>query len=80
MGKDVKIGKVAVSYKGDNISVGGGLGFAGETKEQFVLDEFTTVDQLIELMQELGLKTDVIIEVIKAIERAGALYGRLEIM
>ncbi len=80
MGKDVKIGKVAVSYKGDRISVGTGFGFGEEPKEQFVLEELTTVDQLVEVMQEIGMKTDAIIEVLKAIEKAGALYGRIIIM
>jgi flagellar P-ring protein precursor FlgI len=80
MGKEVKIGKVAVSYKGDKISIGAGYGFQEEQKEQFVLDDGTTVDDLVTIMQEIGIKTDVIIEILKAIDQAGALYGKLEIM
>jgi flagellar P-ring protein precursor FlgI len=80
MGKEVKIGKVAVSYKGDNISIGDTYGFQDGPKEQFVLNDGTTVDELVTIMQEIGIKTDIIIEILKAIDQAGALYGRLEIM
>jgi len=80
MGKEVKIGKVAVSYKGDKITVGSSFGFEEENKEQFILEESTTVDDLVTIMQDIGIKTDVIIEILKAIDQAGALYGKLEIM
>ncbi len=78
IGENVRIGKVAVSYKGDSISVGGF--YDDETKEQFTLPEFTTVDELVEVMQAVGLKSDVIIEILQVIEKAGALFGELIIM
>lgn len=78
IGENVRIGKVAVSYKGDSISVGGFYG--DEPQEQFTLPEFTTVDELVEVMQTVGLKSDVIIEILQAIEKAGALFGELIIM
>lgn len=78
IGENVRIGKVAVSYRGDSISVGG-FG-ADDVQEQFTFPEFTSVEDLVDVMQTVGLKTDVIIEVLQAIERAGALFGELIIM
>jgi len=78
IGENVRIGKVAVSYKGDSISVGGFYG--DKVQEQFTFPDFTSVEDLVKIMQEVGLKTDVIIEVLQAINRAGALYGELIIM
>jgi flagellar P-ring protein FlgI len=78
IGENVRVGKVAVSYKGDSISVGG---FSGDqAMEQFTFPEFTSVEDLVDVMQTVGLKTDVIIEVLQAIDRAGALFGELIIM
>ncbi len=79
-GKDVKIGKVAVSYKGDNISVGTSLLDNEKGKENFVLPKAVTVDEFIQVLQEVGLATDTIIEILKGVEKAGALYGKLVIM
>lgn len=78
IGENVRVGKVAVSYKGDSISVGGFYG--DEVQEQFTFPEFTSVEELVDVMQTVGLKTDVIIEVLLAIDRAGALFGQLIIM
>ena len=80
MGGNVKIGNVAVSYRGDQISVGSGFGNDDSEKEQFVLDEETSVGELVTVMQEIGLSTNIIIEIVKAIDKAGALYGKLVIM
>lgn len=82
MGKDVKIGKVAVSCRGAEISIGDEDSFFGdeETSEQFLLNDAPNVDNLVETLKTLGLDTDTIIEVLKAIDKAGALYGTLEIM
>jgi flagellar basal body P-ring protein FlgI len=44
------------------------------------LPDIPTVDELVTLLQATGLESDTIIEILKAIERAGALYGRLVIM
>jgi flagellar P-ring protein precursor FlgI len=78
IGENVRIGKVAVSYKGDSISVGGF--YDDRNQEQFTFPEYTTVDELVDVMQTVGLKTDVIIEVLQAIDKAGALFGELIIM
>jgi flagellar basal body P-ring protein FlgI len=55
--------------------------FAGDLeREQFAFEETSTVDELVSLLQTLGITTDNIIEILEAIDRAGALYGSLEIL
>jgi flagellar P-ring protein precursor FlgI len=78
MGEQVKIGKVAVSYKSTNVSVGSYY-YSPSTdhKEQFVLQETVTVEDFVKTVQAVGLDTGSIIEILKAIESAGALYGTL---
>lgn len=82
MGEQVRIGRVAVSYKRVQISVAGNFNFQDgeEAKENFILEETSTVDDLISALTEVGLKTETIIGILKAIDRAGALYGELIIM
>lgn len=79
MGKDVRIGKVAVSYKGDKISVGVGSPFGRqeEPKEHFLIEENTTVENFVTVLQEVGMKTEVIVDILKAIQKSGSLYGKL---
>lgn len=82
MGEHVRIGRVAVSYKRVQVSVAGSFNFQDgeEAKENFILEETSTVDDLISALTEVGLKTETIIGILKAIDRAGALYGELIIM
>ena len=82
MGEQVRIGRVAVSYKRVQVSVAGNFNFQDgeEAKENFILEETSTVDDLISALAEVGLKTETIIGILKAIDRAGALYGELIIM
>ena len=46
----------------------------------FVIGETTTVDDFVSALKAVGLKADVIIGVLQAIEKAGALFGSLVIM
>ncbi|MBN2735531.1 MAG: flagellar basal body P-ring protein FlgI [Spirochaetales bacterium] len=80
VGENVKIGKVAVSYKQIDMSVGSSLLGDEETPEQFVLDETVNVEDFVNLLKKVGVKTDVIIGILKAVERSGALYGSLIVM
>ena len=80
MGQDVRIGKVAVSYKGLKISVEDGTGYADKESESFLIDQRPTVEEFVDLLREIGVDTEGLIEVLKAIDHAGALYGRLEVM
>ncbi len=86
LGEKVRIGKVAVSYQAVQVSVGdeGGArlmspALSGEPERQdpFVLEEAATVNDLVTALQAVGLKTEAIIGILMAIERAGALYGQL---
>ena len=80
MGKDVRIGKVAVSYKGLKISVTDGAGFSDKESESFLIDQRPTVEEFVDLLREIGVDTEGLIEILQAINHAGALYGRLEVM
>lgn len=83
LGEKVRIGTVAVSYQAVQVSVGEAAGMPPpgdeERKEQFVLPETATVDDLVRALQAVGLKTEAIIGILTAIEEAGALYGQLVI-
>jgi flagellar P-ring protein precursor FlgI len=82
-GERVRIGKVAVSYKEVSVDVGAyrSLASGGEQgHQQFTLEETTTVEDLVAALRTIGLETETIINIIKAIDRAGALYGTLVVM
>ncbi len=78
MGEKVRIGKVAVSYRTARVTVG--TSSATTTPDIFVINETTTVDDFVSALKAVGLKADVIIGVLKAVQQAGALYGSLLIM
>ncbi len=85
VGQNVRIGKVAVSYKNARITIGStdiespyyGL---NQGKNPFVINNTATVNDLVEVLQDAGVSGDTIIEILKAIDRAGALYGKLIVM
>ncbi len=80
MGEQVKIGKVAGSFKSANVTVGSYYyGQTNDKKEQFVLQETVTVEDFVKAVRDAGLETAAIIEILKAVESAGALYGTLVI-
>jgi flagellar P-ring protein precursor FlgI len=82
-GEQVRIGKVAVSYQDISVDVGpygrpaGWLRDEEEREHNFVFDQTTTVEQLVDTLRTVGLETQMIIHIIKAIDRAGSLYGTL---
>jgi flagellar P-ring protein FlgI len=82
MGDKVRIGKVAVSYRTARVTVGASAASnaAGSTPQDvFVIGETTTVDDFVTALKAVGLKADVIIGVLQAVDKAGALYGSLVI-
>jgi flagellar P-ring protein FlgI len=79
MGEKVRIGKVAVSYRAAKVTVGAGSA-ANAAPDAFVIADTTTVDDFVSALKAVGLKADVIIGVLQAVEKAGALYGSLVIM
>jgi flagellar P-ring protein FlgI len=75
MGEKVRIGKVAVSYRSARVSVGASSG--ASAPDLFVIGDTTTVDDFVGALKAVGLKADVIIGVLQAVEKAGALFGSL---
>src|SRR5271157_3040989 len=80
MGEKVRIGKVAVSYRTTNVTVGAAPQGASGTPDVFVIGDTTTVDDFVSALKAVGLKADVIIGVLQAVEKAGALFGSLIVM
>ncbi len=76
IGEKVKIGKIAISYKGLNINIDDSY-YGDEKQEQFIINETQNVEDLIDVMKQIGLKTVDIIKIFKSIEESGALYGEL---
>lgn len=79
MGEKARIGKVAVSYRTAKVAVGASRSTV-ESPDLFVIGETTTVDDFVSALKAVGLKADVIIGVLQAVEKAGALYGSLVVM
>ncbi len=83
-GEQVRIGKVAVSYKDVSVKVGALAAWRAEENpdkpEQFTLQENTTVEQLVDALRTVGLDTETVIQLIKAIDKAGSLYGTLVLL
>jgi flagellar P-ring protein precursor FlgI len=86
VGENVRIGKVAVSYKAISVRIGSSQtpSWSGwgeeENPDLFVVEETASVDDLVSALRAVGLKTDVIIGIMQAIEKAGALFGRLIVL
>ena len=84
VGQNVRIGSVAVSYKDAQISIGElsnpYYGLKTGSENPFVISNTTTVQDLVSVLKEAGVGADTVIEVLKAIDRAGALYGKLIVM
>jgi flagellar P-ring protein precursor FlgI len=82
-GEQVRIGKVAVSYQDISVNVSpygrpaAGLLVGEEKEHNFIFDQTTTVEELVDTLKTIGLETEMIIHIIKAIDRAGSLYGTL---
>jgi flagellar P-ring protein precursor FlgI len=85
-GEQVRIGKVGVSYKDVSVQVGGlpayrlGMETSPNKPAQFALKENTTVEELVDALRAVGLDTETVIQLVKAIDKAGALYGTLVIL
>jgi len=80
MGEQVRIGKVAVSYRTARVAVGTPAASATQNPDLFVINQTTTVDDFVNALKAVGLKADVIIGILQAVDRAGALFGTLVIM
>lgn len=79
-GEEVKIGKVAVSFQDVQVSTPGYYRDTTPGSRQVLVEETATVEQLVRILQEIGMETEIIIGLLRAIDRAGSLYGQLIIM
>ena len=79
MGEEVKISSVSVSYKGLELKVGS-QGQQTNQKKHFMLNDTATVGDVITLMNSTGVNVDFLIDILKAIDRSGALAGKLIII
>lgn len=75
MGRDVRLAAATVSVRGARISIG-----ERRTAEQGLVQTTTSVEDLVSLLQGLGLGTDAIIDILEALSKAGALFGTLEVL
>jgi flagellar P-ring protein precursor FlgI len=80
MGEKVRIGKVAVSYRSARVTVGTVQRNAVDTPDLFVIGETTTVDDFVSALKAVGMKTDALIGVLRAVEKSGALFGTLVVI
>jgi len=80
IGEKVRIGKVAVSYRNAKVTVGAVQRNTVDTPELFVIGETTTVDDFVSALKAVGMKTDALIGVMRAVEKSGALFGTLVVM
>jgi flagellar P-ring protein FlgI len=79
MGGDVRIAPVTVTWRGATIEVGP-AGWQGDGLSGFSLDQSITVASFFQVLQDAGVRADDIISIMKVIDRAGALFGSLELM
>lgn len=79
-GEQVRIGKVAVTYEGVNVSTQSYFQDTSADSRHVLVEETATVDQLVGILQEIGMEIEIIIGLLRAIDRAGSLYGELIVM
>ncbi|HUV08139.1 MAG TPA: flagellar basal body P-ring protein FlgI [Spirochaetia bacterium] len=80
VGENVRIGKVVVSYESIEVSVGAPAWGAEKVPNLFVIEETANINDLVTALNAVGLDTKAIIGIMQAIERAGALFGRLVVL
>ena len=80
IGEKVRIGKVAVSYRNAKVTVGAVQRNAVDAPDLFVIGETTTVDDFVSALKAVGMKTDALIGVMRAVEKSGALFGTLVVI
>ena len=78
MGQNVRIAPVVISFKESEMSVGWRNN--EEKKQSVQLEETASVKDVVDVLTNAGLTVDDIIDVLQTLERAGALFGTLEVM
>lgn len=79
MGQNVRIAPVVIAFKESELSVGWPR-MNEESESSVHLDNTARVKDVVDVLTKAGLRVDDIIDVLQTIERAGALYGTLEVM
>ena len=79
LGGNVRIAPVGISYQDRNIRVQPASIYDVSGEKTFMVEEGATVSDFVLILKELGIETDVLIDIIKLIDKAGALYGELSI-
>lgn len=79
MGGAVRIAPVSINWRGAKIETGPGFRDEGQ-RNSLSLQDYTRVEDFYAVLQDAGISSDDIIEIMKVIDRAGALMGRLEFM
>ena len=69
-----------MSYRSTRVTVGAAAAGSTTAPDVFVIGHTTTVDDFVSALKGVGLKADVIIGVLQAVEKAGALFGTLVVM
>jgi len=80
MGNDVKISPVGITKNGITIKVQGSVTEEKKAVSNAFIEETTTVEDLVKSLNNLGLSAEDIIDIMRAIDAAGALHGELIIL
>lgn len=85
-GSDIKISKVGITKNGITVKVQGQGAQGAQGNEALkkvssaILEDSTTVDDLVKGLNNMGLGAEEIIDILKAVYAAGALQGELIIL
>ncbi len=77
LGGNVRIGPVGISYRNNDLKVRPARVYGERKETSFVIERSAGVSDFVLLLQDLGVDTDTVIEILKLIDKAGALYGTL---
>ena len=78
-GENVRIGSVGITYGNAKLDIRPVYNLLAkeDAKNTFLFPQNSSIGDLITILQELDLDTETIIEMIKVIDEAGALFGKL---
>jgi flagellar P-ring protein precursor FlgI len=81
IGQGVKISKVAISHGDLSVKIGSDGNSAKKDGEKvIVIDEATSVGDIVNAMNKLGVSPKDLITILQSIKAAGALHGELEVL
>lgn len=80
VGKNVKIDAAGISVGGAKITISTENEWEDKESEQFYWRNTSNVEDMVSMLQQIGLSTEKIIDVLKSLEAAGALHAVIEVM